>query len=144
MSYLPPPTTRHWCPQPVTPVLIHADRPSTSFQMSEVQPSPTAANTFAVKETSFLLNINASDGELQHINHQSSSSKPTARHCLLKELNLALLSQLTPRKRKLYEHFRNKERELCSLKKKYKEKKLKKFCNVDSDSLTGIFHLLSI
>jgi hypothetical protein len=55
--------------------------------MSAVQPSPTAANTFAVKETSFLLssvNTNASDGELRHINFQKSSSKPRARHSLLK------------------------------------------------------------
>jgi hypothetical protein len=35
------------------PIPIHADSPSTSFQMSAVQPSPTAANTLAVKETSF-------------------------------------------------------------------------------------------
>jgi hypothetical protein len=94
--------------------------------MSPVQPSLTAANTFAVKETSFLLsseNINASDGELRHINCLSSSSKPRARHSLLrKEFNLALLSELTPRKRKLYECIQNKESALCRLKKKYKER----------------------
>jgi hypothetical protein len=59
----------------VTPIPIYADSPSTSFQMSAVQPSPTAANIFAVRETSFPLscvNINASVGELRHINCQSS------------------------------------------------------------------------
>jgi hypothetical protein len=43
---------------------------------------------------------------------------------------------LTPRKRKLYEHIRNKGSELCKLKKKYKEK-LKEFCDVNSDPSTG-------
>jgi hypothetical protein len=40
-------------PSPVTHIPIHAHGPSTSFKMSAVQPPPTAANTFAVKETSF-------------------------------------------------------------------------------------------
>jgi hypothetical protein len=88
--------------------------------MSAVQPSPTAANTFAVKENSFSIssvNINSSDGELGHIGRHSSSSKPRARHSLLKELNLAFLSELTLRKRKVYNilrirrvHFANPER----------------------------------
>jgi hypothetical protein len=34
----------------------------------------------------------------------SSSLKPRARHSLLKELNLASLSELTPRKKKLYNY----------------------------------------
>jgi hypothetical protein len=89
-------------PSSVAPVPIHADSPSTSFQMSVIQQSPTAASTFAVKETSFLSGseyINASDGELGHVSRQSSSSKPRAMHSLLKELNLASLSELTRRKR---------------------------------------------
>jgi hypothetical protein len=36
----------------VTPIPIRVDGPSTSFQMSAVQPPPSAANSFAVKETS--------------------------------------------------------------------------------------------
>jgi hypothetical protein len=51
-----------WCPtstktyrmilllSAVTPIHIHADSDSTSFQMSAVPPSPTAANIFSVKE----------------------------------------------------------------------------------------------
>jgi hypothetical protein len=76
-------------PTTVTPIPIHVDSPSTSFQMSAIQPSPSAASTFAVKETFPLSseNIKASDGELKHISHQSSSSKPRARRSLLKELN---------------------------------------------------------
>jgi hypothetical protein len=57
--------------------------------MSAVQASPAAANTYSMKETSFSLrsvNKHASDGELRHTSCQSSSSKPTARHFLLKEL----------------------------------------------------------
>jgi hypothetical protein len=91
-----------------------------------------------LKGTSFPIsstNINAFDGKLGHINCQSSSSKPRARHSLVKELNLASLSELTPRRRKLYEHIQNKESEVCKLKKKYKGKKLKKLLVVDSDPL---------
>jgi hypothetical protein len=71
--------------------------------MSAVQPSATAANNFAVNETSFSLssvNINASDGERRHISCQSVSSKPRARHSLLRELSLATLSKLTLKKKK--------------------------------------------
>jgi hypothetical protein len=112
-------------PSAVTPDPIHADSPSTSFQISAIKPSPAAVNTFAVKETYFppsSINVNASDGELGYINRQSSSSKPRARHSVLKELNLASCSKLTPRKRKLYDRIRNKECALCKLRKKYKGK----------------------
>jgi hypothetical protein len=57
-----------------------------------------------MKETSFSLssvNKNASDGELGHISRQGSSSERRARHSLQKELNLASLSELTPRKLRL-------------------------------------------
>jgi hypothetical protein len=105
--------------------------------MSAVQLSPTAANIFALEETSSLspVNGNASEGALGHINCPSSSSKPRARHSLLKEFNLASSSELTPRKRKLYERIRNKESALCKLKKKYKAKKLEYLCHADSDPL---------
>jgi hypothetical protein len=54
----------------------------------------------------------------------------------LKELNLASLSELTLRKRKLYDCIRKKESVLCKLKKKYKANKLmKKLSCVDSDPL---------
>jgi hypothetical protein len=43
---------------------------------------------------------------------------------------LALLTKLTSRKRKLYEHVRNKEGALCKLKEKYVGKKVKKLCDV--------------
>jgi hypothetical protein len=108
--------------------------------MSAVQPSPAASNNFAVNETSFSLssvNINASDGELRHISCQSSSSKPRARHSLLKQLTLASLSKLTSRKRKLYGHVWNKEGALCKLKEKNAGKEVKKLCDVDSDLLVG-------
>jgi hypothetical protein len=65
-------------PSTVTPVPIHVGSPSTSFQMYAIQPSPTAASTFAVKETSFplsCLNMNASDGELRHINRCSKPQR---------------------------------------------------------------------
>ncbi|XP_033606071.1 uncharacterized protein LOC117282054 [Cryptotermes secundus] len=114
LNVLPPTRTysKTLVPSAVAPVPVHADSPSTSFKMSAIQLSPTAANILPAKETSLLLgseNIYASDGALRHIRCQSSSSKPRARRSLLKELNLALLSELTPRKRKLYEQIWNKE-----------------------------------
>jgi hypothetical protein len=68
-EYLHSPTTynKTLVPFSVTCIRSHVDGPSTSFQMSVVQPSPAATNIFAVKETSFPLssvNRNASDGEL--------------------------------------------------------------------------------
>jgi hypothetical protein len=140
LHVLPPTRTysKALVPSAVTPSPIPADSSSTSFQMSAVQASPAAANTFSMKETSFSLrsvNKHASDGELGRTSHQSSSSKPRARHPLLKELNFASLSELTPRKRKLYEHIWRKASALCKLKKKYKGKKLKVLCGVDSDPL---------
>jgi hypothetical protein len=74
-----------------------------------------------MEETSFLLSpvkSNASDRELRCISHPNSSSKPRARHSLLKQLNLATVAELTPRKRKLYERIQNKESVLCRLKKR--------------------------
>ncbi|PNF29154.1 hypothetical protein B7P43_G12376 [Cryptotermes secundus] len=140
LKVLPPTRTysKTLVPSAVAPVPIHADSPSTSFQMSAIQSSPTTGNISSVKETSYLLgsgNIYASDGALGHISCQSSSSKPRARRSLLKELNLASLSELTPKKRKLYAQIRNKESALCKLKKKYKGKKLENLCDVDSGPL---------
>jgi hypothetical protein len=91
----------------------------SAFKICAIQSSPTAANAFAVKET-FLLGsekIYASDGALGHISRQCSPSKPRARRSMLKELNLASLSDLTPNKRILYELIRNKESAFCKLKK---------------------------
>jgi len=42
----------------------------------------------------------------------------------------------TPRKRKLYQRIWRKESALCKLRKKYRSKKLKDLCYVDSDPLT--------
>jgi hypothetical protein len=108
------------------------------FKCLQCNHHPTAANTFAVKESSFPLwsvNINTSGGELRHINCRSSSSRRTAWHSLPKELNLALLSELTLRRRKLYDHIQNNESTLSKLEKKYKGKKLKKLYDVNSDPL---------
>jgi hypothetical protein len=48
---------------------------------------------------------------------------------------LAWRSELTPRKRKLYDCVQNKERALSKPRKKYKGKKMEKLCDVDSDPL---------
>jgi hypothetical protein len=89
-----------------------------------------------VEETSISLspvNSNVSDGELRCINHPSSSSKTRARHSPLKQLNLAKVKDLTPRKRKLNERIRNKKSALCKLKRKCKAKKLENIYGLDSD-----------
>jgi hypothetical protein len=48
---------------------------------------------------------------------------------------LASLSKLALRKRKLYEHIRNKESALCKVRNKSKREKMKELCDVDSDPL---------
>jgi len=45
------------------------------------------------------------------------------------------MSDLTPRKRKLYQRIQRKESALCKLRQKYKSRKLKDLCDVDSDPL---------
>jgi hypothetical protein len=119
-----------------TPMPVHADSPSTSHQIPGFQTRSPAGRTLAVKETSCSLspvNPNACDGELRCISHQSSSSKPRARHSLLKEINLATVAELTPRKRKMYQHIRKQGSALCKLKKQCKAKKLKDVCALDKD-----------
>jgi hypothetical protein len=90
-----------------------------------------------VEDTSLSLSLDSSttsDGEFGCFSDQNSSSKPTARRSLLRELNLAL-SDLTPRKRKLYQRIRRKESAICKLRRKYRSRKLKDLCDVDSDPL---------
>jgi hypothetical protein len=59
LHVLPPTRTysKTRVPSAVTPIPVHADNPSTSFQMSALQSSPTAANIFAAKETSYPLSL---------------------------------------------------------------------------------------
>jgi len=45
------------------------------------------------------------------------------------------MSDLTPRKQKLYQRIRRKEHVPCKLRKKYRSRKLKDLCDVDSDPL---------
>jgi len=45
------------------------------------------------------------------------------------------MSDLRPRKRKLYQRIRRKDSALCKLRKKYRSRKLKDLCHVDSDPL---------
>ena len=117
-----------------TPFPTHIDGPSTSSPISVQSPTLAAANIFSVENTSLSLSLDSSDGEFGCFSDQNSSSKPTARRSLLKELNLAM-SDLTPRKRKLYRRIRRKESALCKLRKKYRSRKLKDLCDVDSDPL---------
>jgi hypothetical protein len=64
----------------------------------------------------------------------SSSSEPTARYSLQKEVHLPSNSVLTVRKSKLYDHIRNTENVLCKLKKTYKVRRWNS-CDVDSGPL---------
>jgi hypothetical protein len=70
-----------------------------------------APNSSEVEETSSLslVNLNASDRKFGHINISSSSSKPKVMHSLLKDLNPASLSELTPWKMKLCGRIWNEE-----------------------------------
>jgi hypothetical protein len=68
---------------------------------------------FAVKDTSCPLTLIASDGEFRCVSHPNPFLKPRARHFLLRELNLATVSQFTPREKLLSDEFQEKESELC-------------------------------
>jgi hypothetical protein len=79
--------TRTYSKVSVTSIPTCTESPSISSQIPALQVSPTAANTFAVEKTSFTprsVKVNASDGELRNINCPGFSSKPRARHSLLK------------------------------------------------------------
>jgi len=68
---------------------------------------PAGANIFSMEDTSFSLSLDAFDGDYGCFNDKNSSSKPRARHSLLKELNL-VMSDLTPRKRRLFHRIADK------------------------------------
>jgi len=70
---------------------------------------------FADEDIFCPLKLNASDGELRRFISPNPSSKPRARHSLLRELNLATVSHFTPREILLYVRIRKKERALCKL-----------------------------
>jgi hypothetical protein len=75
-----------------------------------------------VEDTSLSISLDsstASDKEFGCFSDQNSSSKPRTRRSLLKELHLAM-SDLTPRKWKLYQRIRRKESALCKLRQKYR------------------------
>jgi len=90
-----------------------------------------------VEDTSLSLSLDsstASYGEFVCFSDQNSSSKPTTRYSVLKELNLAM-SSLTPRKQKLYQRIQRKVCAVCELRSTYRSRKLKDLYNVDSDPL---------
>ena len=75
-----------------TPLSILEDSPCTSSKICAVKSTP-AASMFAVEDNSCPLALKAS-AEFRCINHPNRSSKPRARHSLLRELNLATVFQL--------------------------------------------------
>ena len=80
-----------------TPLPNHIDGPPTSSQIFVQKLKPATANIISMENTYFFLSVDTSDWEYRCLNDQNSSSKPRARHSLLKELNLPT-SDLTPRK----------------------------------------------
>jgi len=86
---------------------------------------------FAIEDIYCPLNLNDSDGEFRGINRPNPSSKPRARLSVLRELNLATLSQFTPREKLLYDKIRKKESALCKLRKC--RKNVKYFCSKYTD-----------
>ena len=80
------------------------------------------------------LNLNASDGEFRHINCPDLSSKRRARHSLLMELNLATVSQFTPREKLLYKICK-KDSGLCTLRRNSR-RNLKFVSDVEVNTLT--------
>jgi hypothetical protein len=53
--------------------------------------------------------------------HPNPFSKPRDRHCFLWELNLATVSELTPREKLPYDMIHKKESVSCKLRKKYRQ-----------------------
>ena len=101
-----------------TPLSVLEDGPWTSSQICAVKFTPTIASMFAVEDITCPLALSASDGEFRCINCPNPSSKPRARNSLLRELNLATVSQFTPREKLLYDRIRKKESALCKLRRK--------------------------
>ena len=104
-----------------TPLSILEDSPCTSSKICAVKSTPPAASMFAVEDISCPLALNASDGEFRRINHPNPFSKPRPRHSLLRELNLATVSQFTPREKLLYDRIRKKQSALCKLRRKCRQ-----------------------
>ena len=91
---------------------------------------------FAVEDISCSSNLNASDGEFRRNNRQNPSSKPIARHSLLRELNLATVSEFMPREKLLYDRIRKTESVLCKLRRKCR-RNFKFVSDDEVDTLTG-------
>ena len=122
-------------PHPLfTPLPIHEDSSCTSSQICAVKSTPPAGSMFAVEDISCPLTINSSDGEFRHINRPNPSSKPRARHTLLRELNFTTISQFMPREKLLYDKI-CKESALCKLRRKCWQN-LKFVSDVEVDALT--------
>jgi hypothetical protein len=118
-----------------TPLSLLEDSPCTSSQICAVKSTPPTASMFAAEDISSPLNLNASDGEFRRMNHPNPSLKPRARHSLLRELDLATVSEFTPREKLLYDKIRKKESALCKLRRKCR-KNLKFISDVEVNALT--------
>jgi hypothetical protein len=99
--------------------------------MSAIQIPPTVEET-SLSLIPLNLNGSISYGALKYNSFPRPAIKGRAKHFLLNELNLASLSDLTSRKRKLYEHIQDKDTALCKPNKDYKAKNVKKLCDVYS------------
>jgi len=109
--------------------------------------SITTSKTFSSTGPSISLGLvteNACGGELGSVSLQSSSSKRKARHSVLKKLDLDRVAELTPRKKKLYNLIQTRESALCKLRKKYRAKKLKDVCQMDSNPLIQSLSSLNV
>jgi hypothetical protein len=111
------------------------DTPGSSSQICAVKSTPPAASMFPVEDISCPLTLHTSDGELRRIIRPNPSSKPRARHSLLRELNLATVSQFTPREKLLYDTIRKKEGALGRLRSKCRQN-LKCVSDVEVKTLT--------
>jgi len=130
---LPPPVSSS-SPLVASPDYLSVQKPIKTYSKLSI----TTPKTFSNTEPSILLgrvNENACGGELGSISLQSSSPKGKARHSILKKLDLDRVDELTLRKKKLHNMIQTRESALCKLRKKYRAKKLKEVCQLDSDPL---------
>jgi len=82
-----------------------------------------------------VLNEYACGGELWSVSLKSSSPKRKVWHSLVKKLDVDRVAEFAPSYKKLYVMIRTRECALCKLRKKYRSKKLKEVCQLDSNPL---------
>jgi hypothetical protein len=139
----PQPRELHFSTPPVSsssplvacPDYLPVQKPIKTYSNLSIRASKTFSSTEPPSIPHGCVNEIACGGELGSVSLQSSSPKRKARHSILKKLDLDIVAELKPRKKKLYNMIQTRETALCKLRKKYRAKKLKEVCQLESNPL---------